>query len=90
MAVDHERFLDLAQLAKRLCLSRRTIRSHVADPADPLPAYRLGGKLLFRWKAVEAWLETHRVRPLNPDDIADGIVAKLSDTAAGDRREIRH
>lgn len=36
---------------------RRTARGH----EDPIPAYRIGGRLLFDPEEIQAWVESHRV-----------------------------
>ncbi len=56
-----ERYIDLQELSERLSLSPRSIRTYVTRSDNPLPAYRIGGKLLFRWDEVEKWVERHRV-----------------------------
>lgn len=56
-------YVDLRALCVRLSLSRRTVRSFINDPANPLPAYKCGGgKLLCKWAEVERWIRRHRVR----------------------------
>ena len=62
-------YLDLKTLSKRLSLSPRTLRSHIYDPDDPLPAYRIGGKLIFRWEAVQQWVERRAVVTTTAADI---------------------
>ena len=80
-----ERYIDLRELSRRTSLSARTLRARVLDSG--MPAYRIGGKLLFRWAEVEAWIDAHRVKPLDVDDVANGVVASLGDAAAGDHQE---
>jgi excisionase family DNA binding protein len=74
---DDTRFVDLGQLSKLLCLSKRTLRSWVHDPTNPLPAFKIGGKLIFKWSDVERWIEGHRVRPFDVDSAAEEIARKL-------------
>lgn len=71
---DQPDYIDLAELAKRLPLSRRAIRTHVHDPICPLPAMRVGGKLVFRWTSVVAWLEQHRVESLDIDQLLADVL----------------
>ena len=70
-----ERYLALRDLSKHLQLSPRTLRGWVRDPQHPLPAYRVGGKLLFAWHEVERWLEQFRVEPIDPAVEAEAAAA---------------
>ena len=56
-------FLDLATLAKRSCLSVRSLRDHLKDPFNPLPAFKLKGKVLVSWLEFTQWLEGFRYEP---------------------------
>ena len=66
-------YVDLKQLAKRLPISQRTLRAWVRDAVSPLPAYRIGGKLLFRWCEVVAWIEGQRVRAIDVDELINQL-----------------
>ncbi len=66
-------FVDLRRLSKCLCISARTLRECVMRPDDPLPAHRIGGKLLFRWSEVQEWIERHRVQTTNVESIIDDL-----------------
>ena len=70
-------YVSLRELSNRLGLSPRTIRAWVRDPVHPLPAYRVGGKLLFKWAEVERWLEEFRVTPLNTNELAAQFATEL-------------
>jgi predicted DNA-binding transcriptional regulator AlpA len=71
-AADH--YLGLRDVAARLGLSPRTVRARVAQAVDPLPAYRVGGRLLFRWPEVTAWVARRRVRGVEVDAIVDEVL----------------
>lgn len=60
--VDLDPWLDLRALAGYLSLSRRTLQALVNDPADPLPTYRVGSKLLARRSEVDDWMARRRNR----------------------------
>ena len=60
--VDLDPWMDLRALAGYLSLSRRTVQNLISDPADPLPTYRVGGKLLARRSEVDAWMARRRNR----------------------------
>lgn len=74
---DH--YLDLREIGKRLSTSGRTIRAWIHDPVHPLPAYRVGGKLLFRWSEVQAWVRQHRVQPVDADGLVNEMLANIED-----------
>ena len=76
-------YLDLKQLCKLLPLSPRTIRARVHDPVDPLPAFSVGGKLVFKFSEVTAYLEKHRVKPTDVQQVADEILNKLRKDSSG-------
>lgn len=67
-------YLSLKELAARLSLSERTLRNYIRDCVNPLPCYRIGGKLIFSWKEAEAWVQSHRIEPKNLDRILDGLI----------------
>jgi excisionase family DNA binding protein len=48
-------YLPLKDLARYAGLGVRTLRRYLADPAGPLPHYRLGGKVLVRRSEYDAW-----------------------------------
>ena len=53
-------FLSLRALAEYSGLSVRKLREHLADPAHPLPCYRVGGKVLVRRSEFDAWIAKYR------------------------------
>jgi excisionase family DNA binding protein len=55
-------YLPLRALAGYTGLSVRTLREHLADPAHPLPCYRVGGKVLVRRSEFDAWVRNFRGR----------------------------
>ena len=70
-----ERFCDTRTTARRAGVCPRTVRNWVQDPMDPLPAYRVHGKLLFDWDEVARWIKRHRVET----EGLDRIVAEVED-----------
>ena len=72
-------YIDLNELSTRTGVSPRTLRKWIRDPAQPLPAYRVGGKLLFQWCSVERWLENFRVTPIDADALADELANAVKD-----------
>ncbi|MCY2928588.1 MAG: excisionase family DNA-binding protein [Planctomycetota bacterium] len=67
-------YIGLATLVGRTGLSARTVRKWVHAPERPMPAYRVGGKFLFKWVEVEAWLASHRVQPVSVSEHVDAIM----------------
>ncbi len=55
-------WLDLHALTEYACVSDRTLRAWIHQPIDPLPAVRVGTKILVRRTTFDRWLESHSVR----------------------------
>jgi excisionase family DNA binding protein len=53
-------FLPLRALATYAGLSVRKLRELLDDPAHPLPAYQVGGKILVRRSEFDGWMTSHR------------------------------
>jgi|RhiMetdeSRZDD1v2_1073273.scaffolds.fasta_scaffold289955_1 excisionase family DNA binding protein len=53
-------FLSLRALSAYSGLSVRKLREYLDDPAHPLPAYRVGGKILVRRSEFDAWVAQYR------------------------------
>jgi hypothetical protein len=72
-------FLTLKALAAYSGLSVRKLRDYLEDPANPLPCYRLPGKILVRRSEFDTWLA--RFRQVGRADV-DQIVADVLRTLA--------
>ena len=59
-------FLDLRALSGYSSLSVRKLRDLLDDPGQPIPAYRIGGKIIVRRSEFDAWMAAHR-HPARPD-----------------------
>lgn len=72
-------WLDLRTLRQYACVSERTIRGWVHRPIDPLPASRVGTKILIRRAAFDRWVENHRVKAVDisgiVEELAQGVTA---------------
>jgi hypothetical protein len=55
-------FLSLRALAGYSALSVRKLRDYLDDPANPLPCYRVGGKIVVRRSEFDAWISAYRSR----------------------------
>ena len=71
-------YLSLRTLSVYSGLSVRTLRSHLSDPARPLPHYRIGGKVLVRRLDYDAWVSAFRVAdPVGLGRIVDEVMGGL-------------
>jgi excisionase family DNA binding protein len=77
-------WLDLRRLTEYAAVSERTLRAWIHDPVDPLPAVCVGRKILVRRQEFDAWLERHRVRPLEAV-VVDGIVREMVEGVSSGR-----
>jgi excisionase family DNA binding protein len=73
-------WLDLAALTEYACVSERTVRGWIHRLSDPLPAVRVGSKILVRRSTFDGWLENHRLKPVDIGCIVDDMVASLKGT----------
>jgi len=55
-------FLSLKGLANYSGLSVRTLREYLTDSVNPLPHYRVRGKILVRRSEFDGWIATYRQR----------------------------
>jgi hypothetical protein len=72
-------YLDLKSLGLYASCSVRWLRSRLNDPINPLPHYRVTGKLLIRVDEFERWMSAHRARP-HPEQlkaIVDDVFSSL-------------
>ena len=56
-------YLPLRALSAYAGICVRTLRTRLRDVADPLPHYRVGGKILVKRSEFDAWMRSHRQRP---------------------------
>jgi len=69
---------SLRGLAGYCCLSRRTLQDLVNDTSDPLPSYRVGGKILVRKSDFDRWITRRRnQKPLAAIRLAAADAAAL-------------
>ncbi len=69
-------WLSLRGLGEYAQVSERTLRGWIHSPVDPLPAARVGGKILIRRQEFDSWLERHKITPLESVQV-DGIVREV-------------
>jgi len=75
--LQHE-WMDLKTLQKYACISERTIREWIHRPGNPLPAVRVGTKILVRRSEFDRWLENHRLKTVDVGCIVDELVAGVT------------
>ena len=57
-----DRYMGLTQLAGYSGLCVRKLRALIKDPLDPLPSFRVHGKILVKQSHFDAWMERFRVK----------------------------
>lgn len=55
-------YVDLKGLARYSALSVSTLQRRARDRVHPLPAHRVGKRLLFRKPEFDIWLREHQAR----------------------------
>jgi excisionase family DNA binding protein len=73
-------WLDLKALTRYASISERTMRQWIHRASNPLPAVRVGAKILVRRSEFDCWLENHRLEPMDVGCIVNEMVADLIDT----------
>ena len=73
-------WLDLKALTQYACVSERTLRGWLHRPIDPLPAARVGAKILVRRSTFDQWLENHRLTSVDVGCIVDEMVSGVMGT----------
>ena len=73
-------WLDLKSLQGYACVSERTLREWIHRGANPLPATRVGTKILVRRSTFDQWLENHRLKIVDVGCIVDELVAGVAGT----------
>jgi hypothetical protein len=87
-ADEADSYSGLAPLSRAANLSVRTLRDRINDPVDPLPAYRVGAKILVRRSEFHDWMRRRRIKAETVDAVVDGVLRELAG-AAGDSGEGR-
>jgi len=75
---DIDPWLSLRGLAEYCSLSRRTLQDLVNDTSDPIPSYRVGGRILVKRSEFDRWMLRRRNRkPLDAARLAAADAAGL-------------
>ena len=80
LETDQREWLDLKSLTQYACVSERTLREWIHRSIDPLPAARVGAKILVRRSTFDQWLENHRLKSVDVGCIVDEMVAGVTGT----------
>jgi len=75
-----DEWLDLKALTGYACVSERTLREWLHRPIDPLPASRVGAKILVRRTTFDQWLENQRLKLVDVGCIVDEMVSGVMRT----------
>ncbi len=70
-------WLDLNGLTRYACVSERTLRMWIHRDVNPLPAVRVGCKMLVRRGVFDQWLESHQVKHVDLGCIVDELIDGL-------------
>jgi len=71
-------WLDLKAAQRYACMSDRTLRDLIHRPFNPLPAVRVGKKILINRSEFDKWLQAHRLKSVDVASIVDEIVGGLA------------
>ncbi len=77
-------WLGLRHLAEYSDTSERTLRGWIHLGVDPLPAFRIGGKILVGRRDFDSWLRRHRIISTESIDV-NAIVKEIVEGAANER-----
>lgn len=73
-------WFDLKALTEYVRVSRRTLTEWLYREENPLPAFRIDGKLFVRRGDFDRWMEAHPVEgPVNLGKIVDDVMADLQE-----------
>jgi hypothetical protein len=70
-------FLDLKRLSQRTSISVSTLREHIKDPSNALPAYLVKGKILVNWIEFKKWIQAFRHKNVEIDRIVNEVMESL-------------
>ena len=72
-------WLDLKAVTEYVSISDRTLREWLHRPINPLPAVRVGTKILVRRTILDKWLEAHPLTPADSVDVDSAVRTILKD-----------
>ena len=87
---DVDAYLPLKNLSRVGGASVRTLRDWIHAPTDPLPAYRVRGKILVRLSEFHAWMARRRYSATTVDGIVEDVLRELAGPAGMIDHKGRH
>jgi hypothetical protein len=72
-------YFDLQALAQYSCCSVRWLRNRLVDHHQPLPHYRVEGKILVKREEFDRWMTTHRTTQSasNIAELVESVVSQM-------------
>jgi hypothetical protein len=72
-------YFDLQALAQYSCCSVRWLRNRLVDHYQPLPHYRVGGKILVKREEFDRWMTTFRMMQPAHDlaELVESVVSQI-------------
>ncbi len=84
-SINEPGYFDLQALAVYSCCSVRWLRNRLVDQQQPLPHYRVEGKVLVKREEFDQWMTMHRtMQPAN--DLAELVESVVSQMQKPQRR----
>jgi hypothetical protein len=77
VATSWDPYFSLKALATYSSLSERMLRAFLRDPEQPMPHFRVGGRVLVRRSDFDAWIQVFRHDGSDPEAIAERILTSL-------------
>lgn len=88
---DEDRYLSLGELVTYSGLSLRTLYRYLDRAAHPIPAFRIGGRVLVRRRDFDRWVEEEHGAPHQPvSESARVATAMDARVAAAVKRTVGH
>ena len=72
-------WMDLRALQEYAAVSERTLREWVHRAINPLPASRVGHKILIRRTTFDGWVASHPLQPAESIDITATVDEIIND-----------
>jgi len=78
-SINEPGYFDLQALAVYSSCSVRWLRNRLVDHHQPLPHYRVEGKILVKREEFDRWMTTHRTRQPATDvaELVESIVSQI-------------
>lgn len=79
---EYPEWMDLRTITRYAAVSERTIREWIHRAASPLPAVRVGTKILVNRSVFNDWLKAHPLSPAGSIDVG-AVVKEIITELAG-------